>query len=183
MTQYIALLRGINVGGNNKVPMQELKALFEANGYLSVLTYINSGNVLFFSEETDTETIKSRCEKMIADRFGFPITVMIIGAAELCDALQHAPDWWGVGADVKHNALFIIPPATPEEVMREIGEAKPEYERVAYHGKIIFWSAPVKTFSRTRYAGIVGSRVYGSVTIRNANTARKLAGLCIRNQL
>lgn len=62
--------------------------------------------------------------------------------------------------------------------MAEVGEAKPDYENVAAVHPIIFWSAPIKTFGRTRYSKIVGTKAYQSITIRNANTTLKLAELC-----
>ena len=60
--RYVALLRGINVGGNNRVPMPELRACFEAAGYENVKTYINSGNVIFDSDEADLEKLVTACE-------------------------------------------------------------------------------------------------------------------------
>ena len=176
MEKYIALLRGINVGGKNTVPMPQLKALFEKAGFTDVSTYINSGNVLFTADGPE-DTLKQECERMIEAHFGFAVIVMVISAAALKDAVSHAPDWWGQDPDSTHNALFVIPPATPETLMAEIGAAKPEYESIASHGPVIFWSAPRKTWSRTRYSKIVGTRAYSSITIRNANTARKLAGM------
>lgn len=176
MEKYIALLRGVNVGGKNAVPMPQLKALFEQAGFADVSTYINSGNVLFTADGPE-DALKQKCEAMIGQRFGFAVPVMVITAAALRDAIAHAPDWWGQDPDATHNALFVIPPATPEEIMAQVGEARPEYESVASHGPVIFWSAPRKTWSRTRYSKIVGTRAYGSITIRNANTARKLSEL------
>lgn len=175
--KFIALLRGINVGGNNKVAMVDLKKCFEDTGFSNVITYINSGNVIFESSQVDTVKLITMCEAAIQKQFGFHVICSVISASELLDALKHAPKWWNKG-DAKHNAIFVIPPKTAEEIMAEIGEAKPEYENVAAYHPIIFWSAPVKTFSRTRYSKIVGSKVYQSVTIRNANTANKLAELC-----
>jgi uncharacterized protein (DUF1697 family) len=171
--KYIALLRGINVGGNNKVPMSELKACFEASGHINVSTYINSGNVIFESDETDETKLVRSCEAAIEKQFGFKVVVAIISAGELIDSMNHAPNWWDKG-DAKHNVIFVIAPATAEQVMNEVGESKPEYEKIAHHGKIIFWTAPLKTFSRTRYSKIVGTKAYQSVTIRNANTTKKL---------
>jgi len=67
-----------------------------------------------------------------------------------------------------------------DEVFKEVGEAKPEYEKVSSFGKVIFWSAPLKTFSRTRWSKIVGKPVYNKVTIRNSNTVKCLVELCKR---
>jgi uncharacterized protein (DUF1697 family) len=175
--KYIALLRGINVGGNNIIKMADLKTAFENKGFQNVATYINSGNVLFDSE-SDESAVKTACENLIADNFGLDIPVCIISAGELLDALAHAPDWWNSDPESKHNAIFVIPPMTPEAVCAQVGEIKPEYEKLAEHGKVLFWSAPMATFSRTRLTKIVQSKAaYNAITIRNANTALKLAAL------
>jgi uncharacterized protein (DUF1697 family) len=174
---YIALLRGVNVGGNNKIAMSELKTAVEAAGLENVVTYINSGNVIFDSELDET-AVKAICEQAIADSFGLNIAVGIITADELRDALAHAPDWWNTDKDSKHNAIFVVHPATAEGVCAEVGEAKPEYENLAYHGKVIFWTAPLATFSRTRWSKITQHKTaYNATTIRNANTTLKLLEL------
>lgn len=178
MPKYIVLLRGINVGGNNKIAMPELKTGFQACGFSHVTTYINSGNILFDSNTADEGQIKSVCEAMIVERFGLNIMVNILSAADLVDALTHTPSWWNRDADAKHNAIFVIPPMTAEEICTQVGEIKPEYEKVAFYGRVIFWSAPLKTFSRTRWSKIVENKAaYRHITIRNANTTLKLMEL------
>jgi len=177
METYIALLRGINVGGNRPVPMAELKTLFEKNGFENVSTYIQSGNVIFSGPAGRRDEIRQQCADMIAARFGFEVPVAVISARELKEALDNAPDWWGEDKDAKHNAIFVIPPATPEDVFREVGGIRPEYEKAEAYGCVIFWSAPMATFTRTRLMRVVGSGVYGSITIRNANTTKKLRDL------
>lgn len=176
MTKYIALLRGVNVGGNNTLSMPELKAAFHTAGFPDAVTYINSGN-LIFSADADAEDPQAVSERLIAERFGLNIAVAVLSADELADSLAHAPDWWGLPNGHKHNAIFIISPATAESVCAGVGEIAPEYEKVAYHGKIVFWSAPMETFSRTRWAKVTKSDIYQCITIRNANTAKKLAEL------
>lgn len=175
--KYIALLRGVNVGGNNKVSMNDLKKCFVKAGFQNVSTYINSGNVIFEHEETDIESLIERCSRILVKEFGFPISLSVISAPALQEALEHAPGWWGENPEAKHNTIFVIPPATSDEIIAEVGAAKPEYEKVAAYQNVIFWSAPVQTFSRTRWSKIVGSKAYQYVTIRNANTARKLLKL------
>jgi uncharacterized protein (DUF1697 family) len=177
MTKYISLLRGVNVGGKNKISMPELKAAFEKQGFENVVTYINSGNILFDSNLGLAEA-KAACEDLITTGFGLKIAVAIIAADHLRDALAHAPGWWNSDADSTHNAIFAIPPATAAEIHSGVGETKPEYEKVFHYGSVIFWSAPRKTFSRTRYSKIVANKaVYNLITIRNANTTLKLAAL------
>ncbi|HVI40935.1 MAG TPA: DUF1697 domain-containing protein [Anaerovoracaceae bacterium] len=175
--KYIALLRGINVGGNNKVPMKDLKTCFENAGFLNVMTYINSGNVIFDSEEQNIGMLTKKCEEIIEKRFGFPIGLALIDVNALKEALDHAPEWWGDDPDSKHNAIFVIQPATAEGIISDVGNVKPEYEQVYAYKEMIFWSAPLTTFSRTRWSKIVGTKAYQYITIRNANTARKLLEL------
>lgn len=178
MNKYIILLRGINVGGKNPVSMKELKELLEKSGFLDVTTYINSGNIIFSSEIPDIMLLKSTCEALLLEKFNLKLSVMILCAADLVEALDHAPDWWNHAKESKHNAIFVIPPASVQDIFQEVGESKLEYESAGHFGQVIFWSAPLKIFSRTRWSKVVGSSVYSSITIRNANTAIKLAEKC-----
>ncbi len=179
MNKYIVLLRGINVGGNNKVSMKELKKLLEQNGFQEVVTYINSGNIIFKSQNSDIESLKASIEALLLEAFKLKLSVMIISIEELQEAISNAPDWWDADQESRHNAIFVIPPVTVEEVVREVGDCKPEYEKVGSFGRVIFWSAPNKTFSRTRWSKIVGMKsVYHHITIRNSNTVKKLMELC-----
>lgn len=159
--------------------MAELKECFESLGFEEVSTYINSGNVIFTTNKTDKAKLVLKCEAAIEKQFGFHVICSVITAQELHDAVSHAPSWWGKDPKQTNNALFIIAPATAKEVMEEVGEPKPEYEKVAAYEPVIFWTAPRETFGRTQYSKIVGTKAYQSVTIRNANTTRKLAELTI----
>ena len=183
MEKYIVFLRGINVGGKNKVPMPELKVLLEQNGFHDAVTYINSGNIIFSSDNTDEIELKEKCEALIAHHFQLKIPVIVLAVNDLLAALDHAPSWWGQENDSTHNAIFVLPPITVDEVFKEVGEIKPEYEKVDYYGRVIFWSAHIKTFSRTRWSKVVGSYVYDSITIRNANTFKKIIQLANRGSI
>ena len=138
MVRYIALLRGINVGGKNIIKMADLKAAFERQGFGNVITYINSGNVLFDSENEDETAIKETCEILILESFGLEIPVCVISSADLCEMLNHAPEWWNNMADARHDAFFVLPPITAEEICTHVGIVKEEYESVAYYGRVIF---------------------------------------------
>ena len=175
--RYVALLRGINVGGKNKLSMAELKRAFEDDGLYEVSTYINSGNILFTYEECGIAKLQEKCRKIIWSSFKLDIPVAVFSAAEIIDAMAHAPFWWNTDRESKHNAIFVISPATAESVCAEMGDIKPEYEKVSYYGPVIFWTAPLKTFSHTRWSKVVGTRAYVCITIRNANTAIRLAEL------
>ena len=182
MTRYITLLRGVNVGGNNIIKMADLKAAFEKQGFGNVVTYINSGNILFDSETPDIAVLKNTCERIIADGFGLDIPVCVIAVDELSEALAHAPDWWSKTPDAKHDAFFVIPPMTATEIIAHVGQVKEEYEQADYHGRVIFWSAPTATYSRTRWSKITKDKaMYRSITVRNANTTLKLAAMASGN--
>ena len=176
MKKCIALLRGVNVGGKNKIAMPNLQAAFEAAGFSDVLTYINSGNIIFSAAGEEAE-LSARCEAIIKTRFGLNISVAVISAEALAEALHGAPSWWGDDSKSKHNAIFVIPPADAAEIAKQAGEIKPEYEKIATCGQVIFWSAPIATFSKTRWSKVSATSAYQSITIRNANTAKKLAAL------
>lgn len=175
MEKYIALLRGVNVGGKNKISMATLKTAFEEIGFSDVMTYINSGNVVFSSSIPDLSELISMSESAIKDTFGLTIPVMMISAKKLSDTLKNAPEWWGdADKEVIHYAIFVISPVGVEDIFAAVGEVKPEYEKIAHHEHVIFWSAPLKTFSKARWSKIASSSVNNNVTIRNANTVKKL---------
>lgn len=174
MEKYIALLRGVNVGGKNKISMPALKLAFEEIGFLDVITYINSGNIIFSSNIQDENDLIRKCESVIADKFMLSIPVAIVSPIDLSQALNNAPEWWNIDKGSIHYAIFVIWPFTVEEVFVAVGEAKSEYEKVASYGNVIFWTAPSETISKTRWYKIASSSANNKVTIRNANTVNKL---------
>lgn len=93
MTVYVALLRGINVGGNKKVSMPLLKAMFEKLGYERVSTYINSGNVVFDAVETaeSADMLEDRLSREIEKTFGFPVDVIVRSAADMARIVANNP--------------------------------------------------------------------------------------------
>lgn len=157
--------------------MAELRRCFEELGYSDVSTYINSGNVIFHATDMDTNALRNEIESALAKTFGFQIATTVISATELQKYVAEAPSWWGGDSDARHNAIFVIPPSTPTEIIQQVGEFKPEFEQVAHSGQVIFWSAPIRTITRTRWIRIVGTKPYQSVTIRGANTVQKLLEL------
>ena len=129
MKRYVALLRGINISGKNKVPMAELKKVFEELGFTEVKTYLNSGNVIFSSEKNNIGSLTGQIETMIKNQFGLDIPVFVTSKEDLKDILHHAPDWWGTeNKEIYDNLIFIMPPATFAEVWDEIGEPRDELE-------------------------------------------------------
>ncbi|MEI5990664.1 hypothetical protein A5881_002169 [Enterococcus termitis] len=178
MNRYISLLRGINVSGKNKIPMPQLKVIFEELGFSSVSTYINSGNVLFNSARADKEELVTEIKKAIQDIFQLEIPVVVVTSEELQDTFNNAPDWWNTdNKEVYHNTIFMVSPTTVAEVVQVMGEPKPEYEKIHFYNNVIFWSADLKNFSKARWSKLASSSVNNKVTVRNANTVKKLVEL------
>lgn len=179
MKRYVALLRGINVSGKNKVPMAELKKGFETLALEEVKTYLNSGNVIFSSDADDTEKLTERIEKMIRNQFGLDIPVLVLQREALEDILYHAPDWWGSDdKEIYDNLIFIMPPAEFSDVYKEIGEPKKELERIQDYKEVIFWSFSRKDYQKTNWwPKTASAKISTKLTIRTANTVRKIVSM------
>lgn len=176
MKRYVALLRGINISGKNKVPMAELKKGFEKLAAEEVKTYLNSGNVVFSSGEEDTEKFAGQIEAMIKNQFDLEIPVFVISQETLRDIVYSAPEWWGSGnKDIYDNLIFIIPPAAFTEVYDEIGAPKEGLEKIKEYRETIFWSFSRKDYRKTNWWSKTASADIGrKLTIRTANTVKKL---------
>ena len=179
MERYIALLRGINISGKNKVPMAELKQGFEKLHYTEVKTYLNSGNVIFSSVEADTIKFTSQIEAMIKNQFRLDIPVFVISKKELEDILHHAPAWWGdESKEIYDNLIFIMPPATFKDLYCEIGEPKEGLERIKEYKETVFWSFNRKDYQKTNWwSKTASSAISSKLTIRTANTVRRVVGM------
>jgi uncharacterized protein (DUF1697 family) len=179
MSKYIALLRGINVGGNNKVSMADLRVCFEQSGFTDVSTYINSGNVLFSSDESDLVKLVEKCETAIEKQFGFSVVVMVLAVDDLKTALGEKPNWWASDDPkvARSEALFIIPPTTAEQVLTEIQKKSSAVDKFASSGQVIFWSLPRENYNKSIVPKIIGTPIYRRITIRGASTVKKLLEL------
>ena len=176
MKRYIAFLRGINISGKNKVPMAELKQGFEGLDYTGVKTYLNSGNVIFSSDEANIIKTASRIEEMIQNQFRLDIPVFVISKEELEDILHHGPDWWGnESKEIYDNLIFIMPPATFKDVYNEIGEPKEGLEKIEEYKETVFWSFSRKDYRKTNWwSKTARANISSKLTIRTANTVRKV---------
>ena len=179
MKRYIALLRGINISGRNKVPMAELKQCFEALDFVEIRTYLNSGNVIFSSEETVAAALTHRIEGRLQRQFGLEIPVFVLPQENLADILAHAPNWWGTeNKAIYDNLIFILPPASFQDVYREIGAPKEGLEQIRDYGSAVFWSFDRKKYQNTNWwPKTASAEVAPKLTIRTANTVRKIARL------
>ncbi len=179
MKRYVALLRGINVGGKNKIPMAELKKGFEKLNFEEVKTYLNSGNVIFSSDKEDIEKLTKQIETMIIEQFGFEIPVFVISQERLEEILLNAPDWWGDdNQEIYDNLIFMIPPTAFSDVFDEIGEPKEGLEKIQNYKETIFWSFHRKDYQKTNWwSKTASAAISDKLTIRTANTVRKIVSM------
>ncbi len=178
--KYIALLRGINISGKNKIAMSELKRLFEENNYQNVSTYLNSGNVIFESNIDNKEDIMNNIYKLIEINFSLKIPVYIMTDKELENILNNSPEWWGnKNKDIYDNLIFIIPPTKYEEVYNTVGLPKEDIEKIKEYNNTIFWSFDLNNYRKSNWwIKTASTDIKDKITIRTANTMKKILEIC-----
>lgn len=175
--QYLALLRGINVGGKNIIKMADLKACFEAMGFSNVVTYIQSGNVLFQSAEKDKTMLTNQIEKGISKKFNYLARLVTITHKELKEIAHDAPRGFGKDPETyRYDVIFLKEPLTPKEAIKSVSTK--EGIDTAHAGKqALYFSRLISKASQSRLPRIAGQPVYQNMTIRNWNTTTKLLAL------
>lgn len=179
---YAALLRGINVGGNNKIDMKLLKAGFERAGMKSVVTYINSGNIMFADEDNRTrEELSAILEKVILDDFGLHIKVLVVSMEKMELVMKALPDFWTNDQQMRSDVIFLWEEIDDESVLDKLA-IKPEVDTVMYVPGAILWSVDRADATKSGMNKLIGSAIYRQITVRNVNTARKIysimQGIC-----
>ncbi|NLD18799.1 MAG: DUF1697 domain-containing protein [Clostridiales bacterium] len=179
MRRYIALLRGINISGKNKIAMSELKKGCVDIGLAEVTTYLNSGNVIFSSAIDDKDILSNEIKLMIKDSFALNIPVFIVMQEELEELLNNAPDWWGDdNKEIYDNLIFMMPPLSYKEFYDEIGNTRDGYEKAHNYKNVIFWSFSRKDYQKTNWwSKTASSNISNKITIRTANTVRKITSI------
>src|SRR5919106_5212141 len=177
MARYVALLRGINVGGKNLIKMPALKAAFEANGFEDVSTYIQSGNVLFDAPDTPALQLTKRIEKMLAKAFDYVPTVVVRSRKQMRAIVDRRPKGFGSQpAKYRYDVLFLKEPLTAKEAMKHV-PTNPTVDTAHAGTGALYVSRLTARATASRLNKIVGSPIYASMTIRNWNTTTKLLAL------
>jgi uncharacterized protein (DUF1697 family) len=172
---YVALLRGINVGGNRMVRMSDLREIFAAAGAQDIATYIQSGNVVFTHLERSQPTLAAELEKRIAKAAGFPVTVMLRSAAQLARVIADSP-FPEADADHLHVAFLS---ARPPANLPPIDARAFAPERCAVVGRDLYLYLP-NGMGRSKLAAAVLARptaIGAAGTARNWRTVLKLSEL------
>lgn len=172
--KYAALLRGINVGGNNKVPMKVVVMLFESAGFTNVSTYINSGNIYFESTEVDKTTVLDVVTAALKNEFEFDIPTLVKTHQELQSIADAIPVHWTNDDTQKTDIAYLFPEADKPEITDQLPFDR-EYINIVYTPGAIIWNLNRDNYSKSKLNKIIGSKLYKLMTVRNVNTARRLA--------
>ena len=174
--KYVLLLRGINVGGKNKVAMSDLKDMISKLGYKNVITYINSGNIIFESNDKK-EIVKEKISQML-DTFSFPINKVILTQQEYLEEADNLPEWWS--EELFRRDVLFYSDEVDYSIMKERIKMMPLNDEMVHFGKsAVFWGKyNEKNYLSTSYHKLLMKEsFYKSITIRNARTFEKISEL------
>ena len=177
--RYVALLRGVNVGGNHRVPNDEFRAVLEQLGYRDVVIYINSGNAVFTS---DHEPTSHEVQAALEIHFGFGIPTLVLPGEKIQAIAAAIPADWTNDPPVpdksgqKSDVLYLFDEVNSPDILERIGY-RPAVETMIYVDGAVLANVTRANQSRSSLQRIVGKPLYRHMTIRNIITAKKLAEL------
>jgi len=178
MARYVALLRGINVGGKNAVPMPALKASFEDAGFGNVTTYIQSGNVVFDAPSSSQAELTRRIEGLIRKAFThYDASVVLRSRSQMRAVVQKAPKGFGTyPSTYRYDVIFLKAPVTAGSAIRGF-PAKEGVDRVWPGTGVLYASRLIGRATQSHISKISSLPIYKQMTIRNWNTTTKLLEL------
>ena len=174
---FLALLRGVNVGGRNIIAKGDLQICFQDMGFCDVCTYLQSGNVLFRSQERRIGKLTQTIEIGLSDHFFYKARAVVISRKMFRSAIHSAPRDWGRNDQRQHQALFTLGGANPEQVLLKLVSPKTEIEEVNAGSGAIFWSISKADLKKSTFLRLPASPAYRQLTIRNHNTVFRLMEL------
>jgi uncharacterized protein (DUF1697 family) len=177
MQTIVVLLRGINVGGRNKIAMKDLQRTFADLGFARPTTFIQSGNVVAGSRRANGPALVRTIERGLSDAFGYQARVVVLNLDQMRTVVRQIPKDWDVDdPSMRYNVIFTTAAITPKELEKRVSP-KPEIEAVKAGTFALYWSAPFATATRTAMVKLSAHPDYGELTIRNLRTTQKLLDL------
>jgi uncharacterized protein (DUF1697 family) len=175
--RYAALLRGINVGGNNIIKMVDLRQCFEALGFANVATYIQSGNVVFSAQTRSKKPLEARIEDALSQRFGYAARIVLVSLDELAQTVTLAPKGFGTEPErYRYDVLFVKAPLTPAAALAELS-TKAGVDTAHAGSHALYFRRLISKATQSRLTKLVQLGIYKSITVRNWNTTIKLLEL------
>jgi uncharacterized protein (DUF1697 family) len=178
MNTYLILLRGINVGGKNKIFMTELKKCLEEMGFENVTSYINSGNV-FVDSKLTAKNVTAKIEEILPGKFKLDseiIKILAISKEQLETVVKNAPQDFGSEPQKYYSDVIFLLDKTVEELMDQT-EINPEVD-TAWPGKeVVYYQRLGAKRTKSRLGKVISKPIYKSLTIRSWNTVTKLLNI------
>jgi uncharacterized protein (DUF1697 family) len=171
---YIALLRGINVGGNNLIKMSALREICESVGFSNISTYINSGNIILCSEDDTAQTVASKISMAIQAKLRLTITVVAYEMEAYLKIIDAIPKTWLANNHLRANVIFLSNDIDKSSIVTEL-HPKNTIEEVFYVPGALLWAAQTSDLSKSSMLKLSKSRMYKNMTVRNLNTATRLS--------
>jgi uncharacterized protein (DUF1697 family) len=172
-TVFVALLRGVNVGGNNMISMRSLKESFETLGFVNVSTYINSGNIIFQSKEADPRKLERKIEQMLSSDYQLDSKVVLRSLSEMEKLMNDLPRSWNEDSSWRYNVIFLRYSIDSEKILTEL-PANSDIEQVVYRPGALLWSTQATQMSQSQLGKLSSRKTFRDMTVRNLNTTRKL---------
>lgn len=173
---YVALLRGINVGGKNLIKMPALRDCFEAGGFEDVTTYIASGNVLFRAGGT-TSALTTKIEKMLTNTFGYEATVVVRSRTQMRGVVEKAPTDFGRRPETYYSDVaFLKEPLTARAALKQVSLREGVDSAWAGRGVLYLQRLGSKR-AQSRLNKIASLPIYKSMTLRSWSTTTRLLHL------
>ena len=174
--RIVGLLRGINVGKSVKAPMKELKNLLEEIGLTDVLTYLNSGNVVF-SSTVPLPELQQSIQLSLERRFGEHIPILLLEGSRVIAIRDAIPVEWGSSEAEQTYVAYLFPEVDKPSLIDEL-PIKRDLLQIKYVPSAFIWNIKRENFNRSQITKISSHESYSKMTTRNVTTARKLAELC-----
>lgn len=176
VTAFVALLRGINVGGRNPVAMPDLADCFRAAGFGDVGTYLQSGNVVFTAASGRADALEADVGRLLTARFGFDIPTVVRSREQFAGVIAAAPPDHG-SDDRRSDVMFLKPPLTAQEVLAQMPELRADVDAVAPGPGVVYFSRDAKLATKTRIQRFMSMPVFQQITMRSWSTTTRLATL------
>ena len=173
---WVALLRGVNVGGRNLMKMPALRACLEDAGFDRVETFIQSGNVVFRTAQKSVSKLTVQIEKVIETTLGISSRVVVVSRDRLKAVIEEAPASWRSGADLRRNIAFLRPPVTAAAALKQV-DTRPGVDTVDAGNGVLYMTTTLRDAAKSRLAKIVTKPVYREMTIRTYGTCQKILAL------
>ena len=174
MTSYVALIRSLNVGGNNKVSMAELKGFMKEFGYQNVSTIGNTG-VLFFDSETSVDD--NQLGNQLTDKLNVEIKLVTHTFEHLLEIKKQLPTWWIENSEWRYNVGFLLDGYDSTELEKELQDLDSQDDQFLFVDNVLLWSSTIterRAFDKSECNKLLLKKASNYLTIRNANTLDKI---------